>query len=301
MSDGMKDLDVIYERIANSGVFRQFESAFESATGMPLTIRPVDSERKVPAMAKKSTEFCRILNQANRCPDCSKATHCLLHNHEPRPRSVTCFAGLSGAAVPVMAGQIPVAYISTGKVFAGERAEESFETVRKRLKEAGCSSEMIDDLEKSWFEVNEVSTDQYEGIVTLLAVFAGQLSEMSEKLIVAQQEAEPVTVVRARQYVSANMSERIGLNDVARHVNISPYHFCKVFKEATGFTFKQYLTRRRVECAKCQLRKPDVRITEVAYDVGFGSLSQFNRSFHHVVGESPSQWRSRELNKLAAV
>ncbi len=297
----MKDNDVIYERIANSGAFKQFKAAFEAATGMPLTILPEDPDRKIPVSAKKSTEFCRLLNQQNRCPDCSRATHCLLHNHEPKPRSVTCFAGLSGAAVPVMAGQVPVAYISTGKVFAGERNKSDFDSVRSKLEEQGCAADTIEEMEKSWFEINAVSAEQYNGVVTLLAVFAGQLSELSDQLVLAQQEAEPVTVVKARQYVSANLTERIGLNDVASHVNISPYHFCKVFKDATGFTFKQYLTRRRVECAKCQLRKPDVRITEVAYEVGFGSLSQFNRSFHQIVGESPSAWRSRELNKLAAV
>ncbi len=297
----MKDLDVIYERIANSGAFKQFKTAFEAATGMPLTILPEDPTQKIPDVAKKSTEFCRLLNQQNRCPDCSRATHCLLHNHEPKPRSVTCFAGLSGAAVPVMAGQVPVAYITTNKVFAGTREKGNFDTVKSKLKEQGCSDEVIEKLEKSWFEIDAVSAERYNGVVSLLAVFAGQLSELSDQLVLAQQEAEPITVVKARQYVSANMSERIGLNDVASHVNISPYHFCKVFKDATGFTFKQYLTRRRVECAKCQLRKPDVRITEVAYEVGFGSLSQFNRSFHQVVGESPSEWRNRELSKLAAV
>lgn len=282
-------------------MFRQFCESFELATGMSLTIRPADPGYKVSGLNKRSAEFCRVLNEQNRCPDCTKATHCLLHNHELKPRSVTCFASLSGAAIPVLAGQVPVAYITTGKVFVGERDEGAFDKVRERLLEMECSPAMIQKLEDSWNEISEVSDDQYRGIVTLLAVFAGQLSELSDKLVLSQQEAEPVAVVKARQFMSANLSKPISLDDVARHVNISPYHFCKVFKEATGFTFKQYLTRRRVEWAKCQLRKPELRITEIAYGVGFGSLSQFNRSFHQIVGESPTEWRNREQRKLEAV
>ena len=124
---------------------------------------------------------------------------------------------------------------------------------------------------------------------------------MSDQLVLSQEGAEPAAVVKARKFITSNLSEKIGLSDVAGHVGISPFHFCKVFKESTGLTFKQYLTRHRIESAKHQLRKPDVRITEVAYEVGFGSLSQFNRSFHQVVGESPSEWRASELGKLAAV
>ena len=62
---------------------------------------------------------------------------------------------------------------------------------------------------------------------------------------------------------------------------------------ATGLTFTDFVNRARVEKAKRMLMKPAARITEVAYDVGFQSLSHFNRSFRRIADESPTEFRSR--------
>jgi AraC-like DNA-binding protein len=86
---------------------------------------------------------------------------------------------------------------------------------------------------------------------------------------------------------------------VARAAFSSTYHFCKVFKETTGLTFTHYLARARVEAAKELLLKPRVRVSEAAYAAGFQSLSQFNRMFLRVTGESPSDFRSQTRRTLA--
>jgi YesN/AraC family two-component response regulator len=66
-----------------------------------------------------------------------------------------------------------------------------------------------------------------------------------------------------------------------------------MFKKATGLTFTDYLGRVRVERAKGLLLDPNRRISEVAYEVGFGSLTHFNRIFRKLVGESPTDYRER--------
>ena len=60
-------------------------------------------------------------------------------------------------------------------------------------------------------------------------------------------------------------------------------------------TFTEYVNRKRVEWAKVALLKPHARVTEVAFAVGYQSLSQFNRSFLKYAGESPTQHRKRML------
>jgi AraC-like DNA-binding protein len=85
----------------------------------------------------------------------------------------------------------------------------------------------------------------------------------------------------------------MALEEVSRHAGVSPFHFCKVFKRATGMTFTEFVNRARVEQAKRLLLKPQARITEVAYDVGFQSLSQFNRSFRRVTDTSPTEYRAK--------
>ena len=69
------------------------------------------------------------------------------------------------------------------------------------------------------------------------------------------------------------------------------FHFCKVFHKATGLKFTDYVARMRLEDARNRLLNPNLRISEIAYDVGFQSLTQFNRTFKRVFGESPTDFR----------
>ena len=73
----------------------------------------------------------------------------------------------------------------------------------------------------------------------------------------------------------------------------STFHFCKMFKKATGMTFTDYLARVRIEKVKNLLLNPHKRVSEAAYEAGFQSLSQFNRVFRRIAGESPTVYRER--------
>ena len=74
---------------------------------------------------------------------------------------------------------------------------------------------------------------------------------------------------------------------------MSPFHFCRKFKAATGITMTQYISEERVKLAKEFLLNTGQRITDIAFDAGFQSLSQFNRKFHRVTGMSPTQFRAQ--------
>jgi AraC-like DNA-binding protein len=66
-----------------------------------------------------------------------------------------------------------------------------------------------------------------------------------------------------------------------------------MFKKATGLTFTDYMGRVRVEKAKTLLLNPHLRVSEIAYTVGFQSLTHFNRVFRDLTGESPSHFRDK--------
>jgi transcriptional regulator GlxA family with amidase domain len=73
---------------------------------------------------------------------------------------------------------------------------------------------------------------------------------------------------------------------------------CNLFKCATGLIFTDYLARLRVEKAKALLIDRNRRLSKVAYDAGFQSLTHFNRVFRKIVGQSPSRyWRSSASKK----
>jgi AraC-like DNA-binding protein len=112
---------------------------------------------------------------------------------------------------------------------------------------------------------------------------------------------EPEAVRNAKSFIHQHLAEPMSLEAVARAVNVSPFHFCKLFKRATGLTFTDFVNRARVEKAKRMLMKPAARITEVAYDVGFQSLSHFNRSFRRIASESPTEFRGRMKHSVPAL
>ena len=75
-------------------------------------------------------------------------------------------------------------------------------------------------------------------------------------------------------------------------MHVTTFYFCKTFKKATSLTFTEYLGRVRIEKAKALLLNPHLRISEIAYEVGFQSLTHFNRIFHQITGEAPTAFRN---------
>jgi AraC-like DNA-binding protein len=102
---------------------------------------------------------------------------------------------------------------------------------------------------------------------------------------------EPQLVTKAREYIEKHKTEELTLAAVATAAGAGVYHFCKLFHKTTGLKFTDYVARVRVENARMQLLNPARRISEVAYEVGFQSLTQFNRTFRRVFGQSPSEFR----------
>ena len=105
--------------------------------------------------------------------------------------------------------------------------------------------------------------------------------------------AEPVRIWKARNFIDAHSSEELSLGKVARAANTSPNYFSEKFKEATGVNFVKYVARARFEKAAALLRGGELRISEIAFAVGFQSLSQFNRVFKKLSGKSPTEYRAQ--------
>ena len=124
-------------------------------------------------------------------------------------------------------------------------------------------------------------------------IFSQHLAAVSNQLMVREEKAEAPMIARARSYIAEHQSEELSLKEVARAVNTSAFYFCKMFKQATGLTFTDYLARVRVEKVKNLLLNPHKRVSEAAFEAGFQSLSQFNRVFKKIEGMSPSDFREQ--------
>ena len=103
---------------------------------------------------------------------------------------------------------------------------------------------------------------------------------------------EPSVVRRVRQYVAKNYHEAISLSDVARRLNMSVFYLCKLFKRSSGVGFSEYVGRMRVEAAIELLANSEQKISTIAFEVGFQSLSTFNRVFRRFTRLSPTEFRA---------
>ena len=148
------------------------------------------------------------------------------------------------------------------------------------------------DIRKAWEATAIIPKDKYAAIARLLTFFAEQLSTLVNQIVLEKQNAEPLVVCKAREYIIRNRTGSLSLAEVAKAAGASVFHFCKVFKKTTGLRFTDYVARVRLEDAKTELLNPNRRISEIAYDVGFQSLTQFNRAFKRIFGQSPTQFRA---------
>jgi AraC-like DNA-binding protein len=105
-------------------------------------------------------------------------------------------------------------------------------------------------------------------------------------------QAEPVQIWKARKFIHEHSDEALSLTKVAKFSNISGNHLSEKFKEVTGINFVDYIARKRVGKARDLLWNSNLRISEIAFAVGFQSLSQFNRVFKKLTEKSPSQFRA---------
>ncbi len=97
---------------------------------------------------------------------------------------------------------------------------------------------------------------------------------------------------RVREYMDANLSERITLEDLARIAEISRFHFARQFRIRTGDSPMGYLLRARIERAKDVLRKDGgATVADIAAMLGFADQSHFTRTFRRLVGTSPTDYR----------
>jgi AraC-like DNA-binding protein len=96
------------------------------------------------------------------------------------------------------------------------------------------------------------------------------------------------------KYIHANYDKNPDVNAVAASVHLSTAAFCRYFKKQTKMTFTDFVNQYRITQAKTLLLK-DVSVSEACYEVGFESLSYFNKLFKKLTGENPSAFRKRNI------
>ncbi len=294
--------EVAFDDLERLAVVRYYESAFHKATGTSVkVVPPGDSwpprqfgqgDNAFCCLAASTPAGCAACRETEARAQCGAARKLAL-------QQLHCYAGLTVVAVPVLVGGRHVATVMGGQVLRREPTQRDFGMVVKMLG-GGLNGDWEKKARKAYFETPVVTSDRFQAVIQLLNFFAQYLAELGSRQAIACSGAEPEAVASAKQFVQSHAEEPIKLEQVVHHVNVSRFYFCKLFKKATGMTLTEYVARVRVERAKALLVDPSLRVSEVVYAAGFGSIPRFNSVFKQYVGVPPTEYRAVLRSRLVA-
>ena len=104
-----------------------------------------------------------------------------------------------------------------------------------------------------------------------------------------------LAVQRMQDYIEAHLEDTVGLSDLAKVSLFSSWHSHRLFQEYTGLTPANYIRRLRLAKAALRIKNENVRIIDVAFDLGFGSVDGFTRAFFREFGMCPSEYAANPV------
>ena len=223
---------------------------------------------------------------------CARTRQALLVDAATAPACAMCDAGLNEVAVPLHIGGIRAGFF----VFGGSRpvgsSDQGLGKTRHLMAKHGIP--LDDDSLARWFEATrEMGVEALAACQRLVVLFARQIAlKLTDQMASPDTTMPPAVtkacrIIRARAFVAD-----IQLDEVARQCGVSGGHLSRLFHHSTGLTFREYLSQVRVEHAKSLLLGTSRNVSEIAYESGFQSLSQFHRAFAKAFGTSPGKMRA---------
>ena len=284
-----------WARLAAAATVREQQVAFTCATGVALALVPAS----VAALAAKDGAFC-----VQGCLGDPSGTACQRKLLRAEKRAVTqfgpvqycCPSGLVKILVPVFINGRHVGSLLAGPITLHSLDGNRLAQLVAKLDKCGLG-DRADQLQTTWQFTPRLSSDKCRAAGTLLRMFGRYLEECGKQELQARESKRSALLEKIEVFLAESRPDRVSLKDVATRVNLSPCHFCAVFKKQTGVTFSQYRLRLRMEKARDLLGDPERRVSDVAFESGFESIPYFNRAFRRWFGCSPRQFRQGQAAK----
>jgi len=152
-----------------------------------------------------------------------------------------------------------------------------------------CSVAVMDDLLQSLM--------MSETLGEMLQVVRSKFIEWMELANSVYVETNGGTLItKATDYIGSRYHYDLGIDEVSEFIGISCSHFCVLFKQETGFTFLEYVTKIRIEKACAILRNSDVKVYQVAPLVGYQDPRYFTQVFKKMMHMTPTEYRTAQVN-----
>ena len=280
--------------VSRSPLFLRYQSAFGEATGIALHLASADGRLLDDDGMRHRNAFCMQLHAHHTaCVECCRMRRKMAAFGGCNVSHFTCFAGFCESCVPIRIGTMTMGLLVAGEVTTHPPSQAKFDGIMTRLYEDGHSFDKAR-LRRAYFSVHPITRGQYEAFINLLEIFAAHLSLVANRIALHESDSADPAIRRAREYIHSHLEEPLALKEVARRANLSACYFSTKFRDSTGLAFTEYVATARVEKARRLLAIPGMRVSEIAFAVGFQSLTRFNRVFKDMTGCSPTRFRESE-------
>ncbi|OXS55383.1 hypothetical protein B1A99_23955 [Cohnella sp. CIP 111063] len=134
-----------------------------------------------------------------------------------------------------------------------------------------------------------LKTEGYDKIVEVVEELA---VELDPSLRMLRTEGRAMEIVdKVKSYIEAHLHQDVSLVSLAEVVHFNPSYLSRFFKQQTGLNLSEYAQNVKVERAKQMLTDPNIKVNDIAEALGYGSSSNFTRSFKRITGLTPQDYR----------
>jgi len=284
-----REFSSFFHAIDQLDVLRTFQKALYLLTGLPFDFVDLSLRHSRSLQAQRDTPFCKMVSKT---PLGCKA--CELSDQQAVAACVAkqshifwrCHLGLIDIFVPLVINGKIAGVFSSGQLFYHQPKQRDFEKIRQQLADMGLD---LSRARRAYFNIPVVEKQRVSAIVDLLQIVLRLVDDRRLQILKTAVMHEPMR--KALDFMEGHYADQITLPSVARKVGLSKSRLSHIFTTQTGMSFIAYLNSIRINWAKYYLVNSRLRISEMAFKVGFGNLSHFNHIFRAATGLSPSQYR----------
>lgn len=292
-ASALKRSSVLAERLQSSDCYRECERVVGNLTGLKLRLESSDGGDLSPFFGVSTMQ--NVLEQHG---DWLARARQAARQHRIPASQVdddheVSIAGLREAAVVLRIGTERIGVLRLGQALTSPPTVELVASVCETWFGA---QRVPDPVRLAVMQMPVVTGERWSSAVWLLQRVAAYLGAEGLRVVALNGGVEPEPVARAREFISRHfLDEDLSLPRIAQAVGVSPNYLSHVYRKHTSLSVTESINRLRIEHALDMLNEGGRRVSEVARACGFGSLSQFNRSFRRYVGSSPTSFKSQGL------
>ncbi len=264
---------------------------FYLISGMETSV--LDADFHTVAMAKsKNVNFCSQIHRGDGAGNICKASDIeklLQVRNSAEPLLYTCPFGITEAIVPIIRGDIIIAYIiSSMGINVDSSSDEVIISEACRLSKNLSDGRLIS-LTKSLNHLTAEELNAYLGHLKLLSEHIGN----DETLLFGSESIGRLV----KRYIKNNLGSKLTLSELARNLHCSTVTLTEHFKSEFGITIMDYVVKKRMQLSEKLLISTDMPLRKIADLSGFADVEYFSRTFKKFHGISPASWRINEKNK----